>query len=353
MGINQLFHDEAGGIVIGYVVGWLVSAIRRRVDDVLLQNTISLLSGYAAYYPADAMHLSGVLAAITAGLYLGRRVDTISSPGSRVQIGAMREITLFLINGLLFILVGLELHPIIAGLSGAPLTAILVLAAAVSLTVIVVRILWLFPAVYVPLVLSAKIRAAEGSPSWRNIAVGSWTGLRGGVSLAAALAVPLTVASGEPFPQRALILFLTFAVIFATLVLQGLTLPLLIKVLGITSENGDREEALARVKASRAAYAALKRLAKEPWADKTVVQDVREHLRQSLEHHKALQDDTLTPQQSESANAAQRIRRELNDAQSREIQRLHTEGAINTATMTKIQHELDLEAIRGGTEFHH
>lgn len=353
MGITQLFFDAVGGAAIGYVVGWLISLIRRRVDDVLLQNTISLLCGYAAYYPADALHLSGVLAAITAGLYLGRRVDTITTPGSRVQIGAMRDITLYLINGLLFILVGLQLHPILSALSGAPLTEIVVVALAVSLTVIVVRILWLFPAVFLPGMLSPRIRAAEGKPSWRNVAVGSWTGLRGGVSLAAALAVPLTVASGAPFPQRPLILFVTFAVIFATLVVQGLTLPLLIKALKITSETGDREEALARVKASRAAYATLNRLAKEPWADQTIVRDLREHLRQALAHHKALQDDALTPQQAEAEKAAARIRRELNDAQSREILRLHDEGAINTATMTKIQRELDLEAVRGGTEFSH
>jgi CPA1 family monovalent cation:H+ antiporter len=352
-GILQLFLDAAGGIAVGYVVAWLISLIRRRVDDVLLQNTISLLSGYAAYYPADAMHLSGVLATITAGLYLGRRIDAISTPGSRVQIGAMRDITLYLINGLLFILVGLQLHPIMAGLSGAPLAAVIGVAVAVSLTVIVVRILWLFPAVFVPRLLSAKIRASEGAASWRNVAVAAWTGLRGGVSLAAALAVPLTVASGAPFPQRPLLLFLTFAVIFATLVIQGLTLPSLIRLLRITSETGDREEALARVKVSRAAYAALKRLAKEPWADQAVVQDVREHVKQSLLHHKALQDDALTPEQAEKENSMQRIRRELNDAQGREILRLHNEGAINTATMMKIQHELDLEAVRSGTEFAH
>ena len=111
--------------------------------------------------------------------------------------------------------------------------------------------------------------------------------------------------------------------------------------------------ALARVKASRAAYATLNRLAKEPWADQTIVRDLREHLRQALVHHKALQDDALTPQQAESERAAARIRRELNDAQSREILRLHDEGAINTATMTKIQRELDLEAVRRGTEFSH
>jgi monovalent cation/hydrogen antiporter len=346
-GITQLFLDAAGGIAVGLAVGWLAGQIRRRVDDVLLQNTLSLLTGYAAYYPADALHFSGVLAVIATGLYLGRQTQYITSATSRVQITAMREITLFLINGILFILVGLQLHPILVGLSGAESPQMLIfLATAISLAVIVVRIVWALPAVYLPPLLFRSIREAEGFPRWKNVAVVAWTGLRGGVSLAAALAVPLTVASGAPFPHRPLILFLTFCVILATLVVQGLTLPLLIRRLGITAETAAREESLARLKASRAAYAALNRLAQEKWADKEVVDDIREHLKGAMAHHKGMRDDTLTPDQERRAGAARRIRRELNDVQSREILRLRNEGAINEATVSKIQRELDLEAVR-------
>jgi NhaP-type Na+/H+ or K+/H+ antiporter len=324
--------------------------IRRHVDDPLLQNTISLLSGYAAYYPADALHLSGVLSAIAAGLFLGRQTYSITSASSRVQITAMREITLFLINGLLFILVGLQLRPILVGLSGAESPgALIAMAAAVSLTVILVRLLWAFPAAYLPAALSPKIRAAEGRPSWRNVLVVAWTGLRGGISLAAALAVPLTIANGAPFPHRDLILFLTFSVILATLVGQGLTLPVLIRKLGLTAESPEREEALARLRATRAARDALERLAVQPWADPEIVRDVREHLRKAAAHHRATRDQTLTSEQTRSAATAQRIRHELNEAQSREIVRLRDEGAINDETVRKIQRELDLEAVRDGS----
>jgi CPA1 family monovalent cation:H+ antiporter len=346
-GMWQLFIDAAGGVAIGLAVGWVVGLIRRHVDDLLLQNTISLLSGYAAYFPADALHLSGVLAAITAGLYLGRQTYSITSASSRVQITAMREITLFLINGLLFILVGLQLRPILVGLSGAETPeSLIAMAAAVSLTVIIVRILWALPAAYLPAALSPKIRAAEGKPSWKNVSVVAWTGLRGGISLAAALAVPLTIANGTPFPHRDLILFLTFAVILATLVGQGLTLPVLIRLLGITPESPEREEALARLKATRAARTALEKLSPQPWADSDVVRDVREHLKKATAHHRATRDRTLTSGQTKSATAARRIRHELNEAQSREIVRLRDEGAINDATVRKIQRELDLEAVR-------
>jgi len=184
-GIWQLFIDAVGGVAIGIAAGWIVSLVRRRIDDPLLQNTVSLLSGYAAYYPADALHFSGVLSAIAAGLYLGRQTYSITTASSRVQINAMRDITLFLINGLLFILVGLQLRPILVGISGTESPAALLgMAAAISLTVILVRIAWAYPAAYLPALLSAKIRDAEGRPSWKNVAVAAWTGLRGGVSLA-------------------------------------------------------------------------------------------------------------------------------------------------------------------------
>jgi CPA1 family monovalent cation:H+ antiporter len=346
LGLWQLFIDAVGGVCIGLAVGWLVRIIRNHLDDLMLQNTASLLTGYAAYFPADALHLSGVLAAITAGLYLGRSGHTFTSPSSRIQITAQREITLYLINGVLFILIGLQLHPILSTLRAqAHPRNLLMLAIAISLTVILVRIAWAFPAVYLPRILSSRIRASEGSPSWRNVVVASWTGLRGGVSLAAALAVPLTVASGAAFSYRELLLFLTFAVILATLVGQGLTLPALIRALRLTADGDDREETLARLKATRAAYAALNKLAEEPWADKQIVADLRGHLKASLAHHEATRDQRLTQEQRKSAQALYRIRRELAEAQNREIIRLRNEGAINDATMHKIQRELDLQSL--------
>jgi monovalent cation/hydrogen antiporter len=348
-GAWQLFIDAIGGVAIGIGVGWLVSIIRRHLDDLLLQNTVSLLTGYAAYLPADALHVSGVLAAIAAGLYLGRQSAQITSPSSRVQIAAMRDITLYLVNGVLFILVGLQLHPIVIGLSrvAAPGT-LLFLAAAISLTVILVRIAWAYPAVYLPLLLFPSLRHNEGIPPWRNVTVAAWTGLRGGVSLAAALAVPLTTASGAAFPYRQLILFLTFAVILATLVAQGLTLQPLIHALHITTESGEREEALARLKITRAAYAKLKKLASEPWADAATVQDLKSHLKEHLQHHESVGRQTTTPQEQRHQESRQRIRRELRVAQQQELARLSNEGAVNNEVVNNILHDLDLEALRDG-----
>ncbi len=349
LGAWQLFIDAAGGVAIGLAIGWLVGLIRQHLDDLLLQNTVSLLTGYAAYLPADALHFSGVLATIAAGLYLGRRGAQITSPSSRVQIGAMRDITLYLINGVLFILVGLQLHPIVKGLTrvASPGT-LLFLAVAISLTVILVRIAWAYPVVYLPLFLFPNLRRNEGTPSWRNVTVAGWTGLRGGVSLAAALAIPLTTVSSAPFPYRQLILFLTFAVILATLVGQGLTLQPLIRALHITTESGEREEALARLKITRAAYARLKKLASEPWADRDTVQDLKAHLQEHLKHHESVGAQMHSPEDQRHEESAQRIRRELRAAQQQEITRLQSEGAISTEVMSTILRDLDLEALRDG-----
>jgi Na+/H+ antiporter len=348
-GAWQLFTAAIGGVAIGLAVGWLVGLIRRGLDDLMLENTVSLLTGYAAYYPADLLHCSGVLSAIAAGLYLGKQSSTISSPDSRVQIGAMRDITLYLINGALFILVGLQLHPILAGLlPDADLMRLVFLGTIVSLVVIAVRIVWMFPAAYLPAIFARRRDPAGRLPQWRNVAVASWTGLRGGVSLAAAMAVPLVVATGAPFPNRQLILLITFAVILATLVGQGLTLPPLIRALNISAPDGEREETLARLKAARAAYAALDRLAGEPWADRAVVDDIRSHLKATISKHKGIRDHSLSPVQERRMESTRRIRSELDAAQRAEIERLHEEGAINTATLAKMQRELDLDAVRRG-----
>ena len=344
-GALQLIADAAGGAAIGFAVGWLLAMVRRQLNEPLLQNAASLLSGYAAYFAADALHVSGVLSVIVAGLYLGRRGATFTTSESRIQNAGMREVTLFLINGLLFILVGLQLHPIIAEVScGRSIWTLVAIGAAISAVVIAVRIAWLFPTTF----LSAAI-ARIRQPSWRETAVVSWTGLRGGVSLAAALAVPYTVASGALFPNRPLILFLTFAVILATLIVQGLTLPGLIALLKLVTDGGEeREETLARLKVTRAAYALLKNLAREPWADPADVEDLRKHLNTAYAQQRGRQERTLTPQDESRSAAASRMRRELNDAQSREIVRLRDEGAINDAVMNKIQRELDLDAVRQG-----
>src|SRR5918997_1773898 len=246
--VLQFVVGAVGGIAVGLVAGWVVIRAFELLNDTPVEIVVSLLAPFAAYLTAEELpHLlwhellgfggepffSGVLAAVAAGLYVGRFSPTIMSPTSRLEGGAVWNVVVFLLNGLAFILIGLQLPRVLAGLQDQQYSTgeLLWYAAAVSLAVIAVRVLWIFPATYLPRVAFRSIRERDPSPPWRNIVVISWAGMRGVISLAAALALPLQTVSGAPFPQRDLILFLTFSVILETLAVKGLSLPVLIRAL--------------------------------------------------------------------------------------------------------------------------
>jgi CPA1 family monovalent cation:H+ antiporter len=231
---------SAGGVGIGLLGGWLVIRLHRWLDandlaDAKLTITITLLTPFAVYLPAEWLHVSGVLAAVTAGLWVGNRCERVFTPALYEEARAVWEWVEFVLNSLIFILIGFQLRHILNGLSGRYEPGELVAyAAGVSGAVIVARFVWVFPGAYVPRWLDRRL-FGEGDPypPWQSVFVVGWTGMRGVVSLAAALALPASV-DGKPFPHRDLIQFLTFWVIFATLVGQGLTLPLVIRALGVS-----------------------------------------------------------------------------------------------------------------------
>jgi len=252
--------SAAGGVAIGLVVAVIIRELRSRLDDPPVEITLSLLSGYAAYIPADALGVSGVVAAVTTGIAIGWWAPGMASPAVRQQGFALWSLLTFLLNAILFVLIGLQLPSILDGLSGESPAFLLGIAAAVSGVVIGTRIVW---AMVTPLVIRALDRRRSQVArriGWRQRLVSAWSGMRGAVSLAAALALPPTT------PQRDLIVFITFAVIFATLVLQGLTLPKLIRVLHIESDDAEqREELRARLVATQAALARIEELGAEDW----------------------------------------------------------------------------------------
>ena len=212
-----------GGIAFGLLVGWLVRQIRRRLDNPPAEITISLLTGYVAFIPADLMGVSAVLATVTAGVYLGWHTPELTSAQVRLQGRAVWEIVQYLLNALLFVLVGLQLPVVLDALGDVPALRLLGYAVLVSLTVILLRFAWVFIVLHAPKVIARRVS------NWRVAVFVSWAGMRGAVSLAAALALPLETDDGSAFPGRALILFLTFSVILATLVGMGLTMPLVIR----------------------------------------------------------------------------------------------------------------------------
>src|SRR3954462_2225207 len=267
----------AGGIAIGLVVGYLVRQVRRRLDDPPAEITVSIFTGYVAYLVAGAAGVSAVLAAVTVGLYMGWYTPELPTAEMRLRGVAVWELLLFVVNALLFVFIGLQLPTILDDLSGISTAQLIGYAAAVCGAVIVVRFLWLFPATYVPRLLSRRWRERTPAPPWQWVALAVWAGMRGAVSLAAALAIPLTTDAGEAFPDRALIVFLAFSVIFATLVLQGLSLPLVIRALRLEDESEieAEQEAKARIRAAEAALARLEELEGESWVRESTAERLR------------------------------------------------------------------------------
>src|SRR5512132_964958 len=215
--------NVVGGIAVGLGVGYLIRQVRRRLDDPPLEITISLLSGYFAFLPAFALGVSGVLAAVTVGIYMGWHTPELTTAQTRLQGVAVWEILFFLLNAFLFTIVGLQLPVILDGLSGYSTTTLIRYAALIATTVVAARFAWIFATTRLPRLVGRHRGEPQGP--WQPSVVLAWSGMRGAVSLAAALALPLTTNADTPFPDRELIVFLTFAVILATVVVQGLTLP--------------------------------------------------------------------------------------------------------------------------------
>jgi Na+/H+ antiporter len=339
----------AGGIAIGIAVGFVVAAIRRRVDDPPTEITISLFTGYGAFLAADEIGASGVLAAVTAGLYLGWRAPQLINPETRLQAYAFWEVLTFLINATLFILIGLQLPTIVDGLGARSAGEVIGYALAVYGAVIGVRFLWMFTMPYVIRALDRRASQRARRQGARPRIIVGWSGMRGAVSLAAALALPVATDAGEPFPGRNLILFITFAVILLTVVGQGLTLPWVIRRLGVHEEEGaeESEETRARLAAAKAALIRLDELENEDWVREETADRVRALYRfrkrrfatraGMLDDEDGIEDRSL---------AYQRLMHMVYDAQREALLRLRNEREISIEVMRRIERELDLEESR-------
>ncbi len=337
-----------GGILVGLAVGWFVRQARRRLDDPPVEITISLMTGYFAFLPAEVLGVSGVLAAVTAGVYLGWYTPELTTPEVRLQGDAVWEIGTFVLNAVLFVLIGLQLPGILDNLDGTSGWTLLGYGAAIGATVIAARLLWVFPATYLPRVLSPRLRERDPSPPWQAPALIGWAGMRGAVSLAAALALPFTTDAGTPFPGRDLVIFLAFCVILVTLVGQGLSLPFAIRLLGLESDAaaGEQEEAKARIHAAEAGLARLDELAPEGWVRDDTSERLRGMYEFRLSRFSARFDDGDDGAIEERSADYQRLRRELLEAERGAVLALRRLGRIGDDVMNPILRDLDLEETR-------
>jgi monovalent cation/hydrogen antiporter len=344
--IPKFVATGVGGVVIGLAAGWVIRSVRARIDDPPTEITISILSGYAAYLPAEELGLSGVIAAVTTGLYMGWHTPQLTTPLMRLQGISVWEILMFLLNAILFLLVGLQLPGVLDDLSGPTAGELAFWGLLVSVVVIGVRLVWMFTIPYLIRAVDRRAvqRERRSSPGER-LAIG-WAGMRGSVSLAAALAIPLQIDAGTAFPERDLIIFLAFAVILVTLVGQGLTLAPLIERLGIVDDGvEEREERLARVRLAEAGIARIDELGEPDWISPESVGRARAQLDYRRRRFGALVDGDGDGYE-ERTDAWRRLMYDLYDSQRAALIGMRNRGEISDEVRRKIERDLDLEESR-------
>jgi Na+/H+ antiporter len=342
----EFIASGVGGLIVGLAAGWLIRQVRSRIDDPPTEITISILSGYVGYLPAEELGFSGVIAAVTTGLYMAWYTPQLTTAVMRLQGVAVWEILTFLLNAVLFLLVGLQLPGILDALSGRATGELVLWGALVSAVVILVRVAWVLILPYVSRLIDrreSRRRRRLGTPE--RLVVG-WAGMRGSVSLAAALAIPLETDAGAPFPGRDLIIFLAFAVILVTLVGQGLTLSPLIEWFGVHDDGEEsHEDTLARRRVAEAALARLEELGEPEWISPESVGRARQLFDYRQRRFGALEDGD-GDNYEERAEAWRRLMYDLYDAQREALLELRNTGAISDEVRRRVERDIDLEETR-------
>lgn len=343
-GIWRLLYLVLGSIVIGLAIGKFIYLIEGRIDDASIEITISLIAPYIAYLAAEAAHASGVLATVVCGLYLGHKSSLYFSRGARLKAGAVWDTLTFVLNGLVFVVIGLQLPYILSGIRDFNLGHWVILGAKISGAVIALRILWVYPGAWTSNALRRWIfHDTEPFPNPRSIFIVGWTGMRGVVALAAAISLPEIMQDGSPFPKRNEILFLTFCVIFVTLVLQGLTLPPLIRRLGLAGLAGEnQEEKQARRAMTESALAYLEHARGD---EPSEFQPVFDELIRQQRHRLTVLGGDAPSEDGYRAVDYTRLKdlsRQVRALQRATLLHLRNQNRINDEVMRKLEFELDL-----------
>ena len=344
--IVRFFIDAGIGTLIGLLVGWLIVRVARLTKDALAETLLTLAGPYLAWTVAESVHVSAVLACVAGGLFLGQQLSTAVSPVSRIETRMVWQLLIFLLNALIFIILGAEFGSMLRSESAQTLGFALRTGLIVGLVAIVVRLLWVPIWTLIPRERGRRrpriTGAGDSRAPYRKKALFlvGWTGMRGIISLASALALPRVLASGTPFPYRTEIVLIAMCVILMTLVFQGLTLAPIIRAFGFPSDPTHlEEETLARREALRRAAEALEDMSREEWVDRRDVEWLRAELRDRArlaEHHGG------------GPAARRRLRAGMINAERRILVRLRNEGAISDEVLRELEQELDLEAIRAG-----
>jgi CPA1 family monovalent cation:H+ antiporter len=341
-----------GGILVGLLLAWAILPLWARMREPLIMITFSVLIPYGVYILAeDVLHVSGILAVVTYGLYQGWKAPRLFPDAStRIQALAFWGVLIFVLEALLFILVGQQLPGIVGNIEEYSFAQVLFYAALVYAAVLGARFAWFFTTPYLHPVFNKLLRNRYLRAPWQERLVMSWSGMRGGVSLAAALAVPMTIG-GERFEERDLILFLTFAIILTTLVLQGLTLAPLIRALRLKDDDneGTLMELRARLEGARAALERLERLCNDERVPQGAQEQMREHYEGRIRRYEdGIEAGGATEEYAQSSEAWRNWRRDLIGAEREAVLSLRDSGDISPEVMRRIERDLDLEESRIG-----
>ncbi|WP_153798205.1 Na+/H+ antiporter [Foetidibacter luteolus] len=338
------------GIAIGLVIGNIMYAIHRYLPTTpSIDTAITIIAPYLMYITAEHFHVSGVLAVVSGGLFLSFRSSDIFSYSTRLQTQSVWDTLVFLLNGVVFILIGLQLPEVVGGLWDYSLSEAVLYAVIISLVTIAVRLAWVFPGTYLPRLLSKKIRLREQRPGWKPVFIVGWSGMRGVVSLASALAVPLVVSEGGPaFPHRNLILFITFVVILFTLVLQGLSLPWFIKLFNIkVRDNEEEQEQSLQIALATAAINYIDTNCGEQAAEEEAFRQLRFRYQRLIDaaSEKLLEQDAERPN-TNSFLTFRRLLLELIEVRRNELKKFHKNHTYPHELIRRKEEDLDLEEAR-------
>jgi Na+/H+ antiporter len=341
----QFFIVAVGGIVLGLVMGYIFKWIHKITpDNATTDTTMTFIAPYIVYLFAESIHISGVLAVVTCGLFLSWNSSEIFSQQTRLQAYGTWDTVIFILNGIIFILIGLQLPFIWEKINDHfPPSTLMWYGTIVSAAVIIGRIIWVYPGTYVPRWLFKSIREREKGTNIRTASIVAWSGMRGVVSLAAALALPLTIEGSKPFPHRDLIIFLTFCVIFATLVFQGLTLRPLIRLLGIKADGKEQEvEQAVRMKIASSIIEHIE----ENYAllNDEILNQIK--TKYEIRIQRLQKDPSFQKLSAEQIDELQKIQRTLVAMERNHLLSLRRESSVSDEILRKIEYELDLEEMR-------
>ncbi|BFU92715.1 MAG: Na+/H+ antiporter [Nitrospira sp.] len=344
----EFVYAAVAGVVVGVVVGWVTRWALHVIGESFTEIAATLLAPYVAWVIGESIHASAVLSCVAGGIYLRQHFSQVVAPTTRLQGRAVWELVVFVLNGVIFILIGLQLGTLREAVPSDRLWSLVIGGALISVAAIVVRLGWVPLIATIPRYLSSTLRARDPLPPWPHIFLVAWTGMRGIVTLAAAMALPVSTGTGAPFPFRSEIILLSFMVILATLVAQGLTLAPLIRTLGVSGGlEGEEEEMHAREQAAGAALVRLNELTKEDWPKPAHVEQLELHYGGRLQRFSP--DAEIDPDcKKETSDAFLRLREETLAAERSALIRLRDEGTISDEVLHRLEQEVDVEALRLG-----